>query len=161
MKRFCTIFLTIVLCTLMGSLSVFAAPETVAADAVGNTYELVVVTKPQNQKDSTFDAGYMISGYGKEGTTVTLYRLDANENVYRKIYNETRYVDAAGTARKTYAEASATIGASGLFMNTVNLTQGTNNILVRAEKGDSVQLMKISVTKYNYNLFDIIKSLTA
>ena len=160
MKKFYIAFISAVLCVLFGSAAAYAAPETVASDAVGNTYELVVVTKPQNQKDSTFDSGYIISGYGKEGTVVTLYWHDSTENVYRKIYNETQYVDAAGAAQKTYAEASATIGASGLFMNTVNLAQGSNNILVRAEKGDCVQLMRLSVTKYNYNLFDIIKSLT-
>ena len=45
-------------------------------------------------------------------------------------------------------------------MNTVNLAQGGNNLLVYAANGNKLQLVKLSVTKYNYNLFGIIKSLT-
>ena len=45
-------------------------------------------------------------------------------------------------------------------MSTISLNQGANDILVRAENADKVQLMKLSLTKYSYNLFDIIKSLT-
>ena len=159
MKKLCMLFITAVIC-LSGAVTAFASPETVAGDASGNTHDLIVITNPPNQKDSTFDAGYIISGYGKEGTVVTLYWHDATENVYRKIYNEAQYIDEYGRKQKSYSEASVTIGASGLFMNTVNLAQGGNNLLVYAEKGDQRQLMKLSVTKYNYNLFGIIKSLT-
>ena len=159
MRKLYMLLLTAVFC-LIGTIGVLAAPDTVASDACGNTYDLIVITNPQNQKDSTFDSGYIISGYGREGTVVTLYWHDAGENVYKKIYNETQYIDGNGQTQKAYSEATVTIGASGLFMNTVNLAQGGNNILVRAENGDKVQLMKLSVTKYNYNLFDIIKSLT-
>ena len=109
---------------------------------------------------NSWGANYIISGYGKEGTAVTLYWHDATANLYRKIYNETQYVDANGARQSAYTEATVTIGASGQFMNTVNLAQGGNNILVRAENGGQTQLLRLSVTKYNYNLFDIIKSLT-
>ncbi len=159
MKKFYAVFLTFLFC-LIGNIMVFAAPDTVASDAVGNTHDLIVITNPQNQKDSTFDAGYIISGYGRENTSVTFYWHDSIENVYKKIYNEVHYIDANGVNQKAYGEATVTVGASGLFMNTVVLAPGGNNLLVRAENGDKVQLMRLSVTKYNYNLFDIIKSLT-
>ena len=45
-------------------------------------------------------------------------------------------------------------------MNSISLKQGENLILVRAENGDEVQMMLLSVTKYNYNIIDLIKSLT-
>ena len=159
MKKIYMAFVLILLfiCIPLGG---FAAPDTIASDAVGNSYDLIVVTNPPNQKDSTFNANYIISGYGKEGTAVTLYWHDATANLYRKIYNETQYVDANGARQSAYTEATVTIGASGQFMNTVNLAQGGNNILVRAENGGQTQLLRLSVTKYNYNLFDIIKSLT-
>ena len=160
MKNFWKIVsLTLVLC-FFGAIGVFAAPDTVASDAAGNTYDLMVITNPQNQKDSTFDSTYIVSGYGKEGTVVTLYRFDAAENVYKKVYNETQYVDENGVTQTTYSEATVTIGASGLFMNTLVLMQGAQNLLVRAENGENVQIMKIALTKYNYNLIDILKSLT-
>ncbi len=143
-----------------GQLAAFAAPDTIAADSTGNSNGLVVVTKPKNQKDSTFGTSYIISGYGKEGTVVTLYNYSANEGVYKKMFNSTQYVDASGAIQDTRTAAEVKIGASGLFMNTISLNQGANDILVRAENADKVQLMKLSLTKYSYNLFDIIKSLT-
>lgn len=145
---------------LIMNVSVFAAPDTVAADAASTAHDLIVITNPQNQKDSTFDPSYIVSGYGCEGATVTLYRLNESENVYKKIFNAAVYVDASGASQTAYKEATVTIGASGLFMNTISLNQGANHILVRAEHGGKVQLMKLSVTKYNYSLFDIIKALT-
>lgn len=151
------IFVLLCLCIPIGA---FAAPDTVAVDAAGDSYDLIVVTNPQNQKDSTFNASYIISGYGKESTSVTLYRYDAAANIYKKIYNETQYVDANGARQTAYTEATVTVGASGQFMNSLTLVQGANDILVRAENGGKTQLLKLSVTKYNYNLIDIIKSLT-
>lgn len=159
MRKVC-IAICVLAVLLVGQVAVFASPETIAADAVGNSNGLVVVTKPKNQKDSTFDNAYIISGYGKEGTTVTLYSFAAVDGIYKKIYNETQYVNENGVAQKASAASEVKIGASGLFMNTIPLSQGTNDILVRAENGDKVQLMKLSLTKYSYNLFDIIKSLT-
>lgn len=159
MKKLYMSFILALLCICI-PLCAFAAPDTISSDAAGDSYDLIVVTNPPNQKDSTFNASYIISGYGKEGTTVTLYWHDAAANLYRKIYNETQYVDANGARQNAYTEATVTIGASGQFMNTVNLAQGGNNILVRAENNGKTQLLRLSVTKYNYNLFDIIKSLT-
>lgn len=159
MKKLCVAIC--VLATLMLSqLAVFASPESVAADAVGNSNGLVVVTKPKNQKDSTFDNSYIISGYGKEGTTVTLYSYSAGDGVYKKIYNVKRYTDEYGQPQSVSQASEVSIGVSGLFMSTIPLSQGGNDVLVRAENGDKVQLMKLSLTKYSYNLFDIIKSLT-
>lgn len=157
-KVITAILLTVIL--VMSQLAVFASPDTIAADSAGNSNGLVVVTRPKNQKDSTFDNAYIISGYGKEGTTVTLYSFSAEDGIYKKIYNETQFVDENGVAQKASVASEVKIGASGLFMNTIPLSQGANDVLVRAENGDKIQLMKLSLTKYSYNLFDIIKSLT-
>lgn len=159
MRKVVTAILLIVVLA-FSQLAVFASPDTVAADSVGNSNGLVVVTKPKNQKDSTFDNAYIISGYGKEGTTVTLYSFSAEDGIYKKIYNETQYVDENGATQKVNVASEVKIGTSGLFMNTIPLNQGSNDVLVRAENGDKIQLMKLSLTKYSYNLFDIIKSLT-
>jgi hypothetical protein len=86
-------------------LAVFASPDTITTDSTGNSNGLVVVTKPKNQKDSTFNGSYIISGYGKEGTTVTLYNYSADEGVYKKIFNETEFVDASGV-RQTMQTAA-------------------------------------------------------
>jgi uncharacterized protein YxeA len=159
MRKVCIAILMLAV-LLTSQLCVWAAPDTITADAVGNSNSLVAVTKPKNQKDSTFDSAYIISGYGKEGTTVTLYAYSSDEDVYKKILNETQYIDAEGAIKTAQTAAEVKVGASGLFMNTISLNQGANDILVRAENEDKIQLMKLSITKYSYNLFDIIKSLT-
>ncbi len=159
MKRICSLFLIAVL-LLFGQLAVFAAPETMAADASGNSSGLIVITKPQNQKDSTFNGAYIISGYGKEGTVVTLYQYDFDAADFKKVYSEMRYIDENGGSQILKTPSEVTIGTSGLFMNSISLKQGENLILVRAENGDEVQMMLLTVTKYNYNIIDLIKSLT-
>ncbi len=145
---------------LLGQIGAFAAPDTLPADVTGNSTGLVVVTRPQNQKDSTFNESYIISGYGKEGTSVTLYGYDAESGVYKKFYNSLKYIDGNGASQIIKTASETKIGTSGLFMNTITLGQGENTILVRAENGDKTQVMKLLVTKYNYNIIDLIKSLT-
>lgn len=159
MRKVCIAVLMLAV-LLVGQLSVFAAPDTVAVDAVGNANDLVAVTKPKNQKDSTFDSSYIVSGYGKEGAQVSFYLYSGEDAVYKRIMNDIQYVSTDGTVQTAKVPAEVKVGASGLFINTVSLNQGANDILLYAEKNDKVQLMKLSITKYSYNLFDIIKSLT-
>ncbi len=154
------IVLLVVAVMLFCQLGVFAAPDTLPLDAAGNTTGLVVITKPQNQKDSTFDEKYIISGYGKEGTVVSLYYQDAESNSYKKFYSEMKYIDIEGGSQVIQSPSEVTIATSGLFMAPITLAQGENAILVRAENGEDIQMMKLSVTKYNYNIIDLIKSLT-
>jgi len=160
MKRIISICLISVM-LLMCSISAFAAPETVPTDVSGTTSDLVMITKPENQKDSTFSSKYIISGYGMGGTVVTLYSYNEEADVYEKVYNTSQYVDENGSSQEVQTEAEVVIGTSGLFMGTVGLSQGENIILVRAENGEHVQFMKLSLTKYSYNIIDLIKSLAA
>ena len=153
----CLAMLLLIAC----SVNVFASPETISADAAGTTSDLIIITKPENQKDSTFSSKYIISGYGMGGTLVTLYSYNEAEGIYEKVYNTSQYVDENGSTFKVQTGAEVTIGTSGLFMGTVGLSQGENTILVRAANGDHVQFMKLSLTKYNYNIIDLIKSLSA
>lgn len=160
MKKLLSLCLMMLL-LLSCSINVFASPETVPADVSGTTSDLIIITKPENQKDSTFSSKYIISGYGMGGTQVTLYSYNENEGVYEKVYNTSEYVDENGSTQQVQTGAEVTIGTSGMFMGTVGLVQGENTILVRAANGEHVQFMKLSLTKYNYNIIDLIKSLSA
>lgn len=136
----------------------FAAPDTVSPYEEGNATDLIAVTNPQGQRDTTFDGSYVISGYGKEGTVITVYWHDAEADLYKKVYNEVKYTSSNGTVTTALEEASVTVGTSGLFMRSVDLSQGDHNLLIRAENGGSVQHLKISLTRYKRNLINIIKS---
>lgn len=153
------IAILVVAVLLLGQIGVFAAPDSLPVDTTGNTAGLVVVTKPQNPKDSTFEESYIISGCGKEGTTVALYSFSPETGMYEKFYSEMKYIDENGASQILRTPSESTIGTSGLFMNTITLARGENTILVYAENGENVQVMKLLITKYNYNIIDLIKSL--
>lgn len=148
------------LCLTFCTGSVFAAPDTVGMGETSTTYDLISVTKPAYQQDSTFDGTYVIEGFGKEGTTVTLYWLDSAAGVYRKVYDHGQGYDEAGNPITLYNEAVFTVGASGQFKKSAELYSGQNIFLLYAEYGDARQLVQLDITKYNYNIVDIIKSLT-
>ncbi len=158
MKKVCIAILVLAV-MLLGQIGVFAAPDSVPVDTTGNTADLVVVTKPQNPHDSTFNESYLISGCGKEGTTVTLYSFSPETGMYEKFYSEMKYIDENGASQVLRTPSETTIGSSGLFMNTITLARGENTILVHAQNGENVQVMKLLITKYSYNIIDLIKSL--
>lgn len=143
---------------ILSSTVCFAAPETVSPYETANATDLIAITTPPGQKDTTFDGSYVISGYGKEGTVITVYWHDAGEDVYKKLYNHVETTAPDGTVTETLEEATVTIGTSGLFMRTVDLSEGEHNLLVRAENNGNVQHLKISLTRYKKNLINIIKS---
>ena len=104
----CLVLMLLLACTA----NVFASPETVPADVSGTTSDLIIITKPENQKDSTFSSKYIISGYGMGGTQVTLYSYNEDEGVYEKVYNTSEYVDENGSTQQVQTGAEVTIGTS-------------------------------------------------
>ena len=148
----------IILIFVLTSTVAFAAPDTVSPYEEGNATDLIAVTNPQGQKDTTFEGSYVISGYGKEGTVITVYWHDASDDLYKKVYNEVKYTSSDGSVTTALEEATVTVGTSGLFMRTVDLSEGSHNLLIRAENGESVQQLKVSLTRYKRNLINIIKS---
>lgn len=157
MKKFVSFMISL---ALLGGLSAFAAPDTVSPYDKSTATDIIAVTNPEGQKEYTLDADYVISGYGKEGTVITLYWHDSTVDQYKKIYNHAERTKEDGTKETVYEEATVTVGASGLFMNTVELAEGGNNVLVRAENGGYVQYVKLSLTRGKRNLLGIIKALT-
>lgn len=158
MKKFIAIILACFF--LSGAVTAFASPDTVSPYDAGNTYDLISVTTPQYQKDSTFSSSYVIEGYGLEGASVMVYWYDAANDIYRKVYDHAQGYDENGNPIIIYLEAAFTVGSSGQFKKSVELCPGANNFLLRAERDGLCQMVKISLTRYNYNLFDIIKSWT-
>lgn len=115
----------------------FAAPNTVSANYSGNTDDLIVITNPEYQKTNTLEKTCVVSGYGEQGTTVGVYKLKDNN------YNK-----ATGF----------NIGASGLFMKSVELQTGKNSIMLVAEKKGNVQVEKLEINLLNRRFIDTIKN---
>ena len=138
MKTLKILALVLVFCVL-GTSSAFAAPATIDAGSVGNVSDLIVITNPPVSKAATFDQSYIISGYGKEGVTVTLYWLDN------------------GTYKKS--DYSWKIGASGIFFKRVELGKGKNDILCYAESNGSRQHVKLEITYLSTGFNDMMSGI--
>lgn len=147
LKKFKGVICTLlVACALLCPVLSFAAPAYLPATAGSNTSDLVVITNPPSFS-STTQKGVVFCGYGKSDTTVTLYLFNTTSQRYEKmaVYG---------------VPVSSTINASGVFWKKVNLPSGLNKILVYAENGNSVQVVRREVSVLNSSLADRIKDYT-
>ena len=119
-----------------------AMPPTISAGDGGGAADLIVITKPPKDQSATFDRSYVISGYGREGTAVAVYRHDGK--VYRRVN-----------------DYSWTIGASTCFAAPIELTGRKNLLLIRAEDASGQgQNVKIEITYLGSNMQNMIKGIT-
>ncbi|MBQ2754422.1 MAG: hypothetical protein IJM94_02355 [Clostridia bacterium] len=121
------------------SFSAYAAPATIAPGQTGGNGNFIVIQNPPTDKAATFDKSYIISGYGKQGVNVYIYKL---EN---------------GTYVKT--DYSWTIGASGMFFKKINLTKGTNALICYAEDGGVSQSVYLQITYLGTDLTNKINDI--
>ena len=156
-KRIVSLMILAAIIGIFGT-TAFAAPDSLAPDAVGNTKALVTVTNPEGTSDLTFDSSYVISGYGEIGTVVTVYFFNPVTGLYEKLYKTVTTVGEDGVIATEKQSVSSTIGGSTLFYNTVNLSNGSNSYMLYAQKGDLVQIGKFFVIRHNYNIIDVIRS---
>lgn len=132
--------LTAVICIVAAMLStvVYAAPDVLYSTSSGNSNNIIVITNPPTDKSATFDMSYIISGYGKKGSTVTIYLYDGG--VYRK------------------SSYSWTIGASGLFFKKITLARGKNALICYAEAGSSTQTVPLEITYLGSNFLGTLNN---
>lgn len=118
-----------------------ASPDVVWPGDGGNVGDIIVITNPPTDKSATFDKSYIISGYGREGSTVAIYE-----------YNGYTYTRTPYTWQ---------IGASGLFFKRIELNNGENILLCRAEDGNgSYQIAKLSITCLGTGFSDMLRDIT-
>lgn len=142
MKRaFKALLAIFVLVIFMCSIS-FAAPETLPADCSGNSTRLLTVTNPASSVISSYDKQHNISGYAANGAEVSVY-----------ILSNGRY----SLMKRNGAAISCKVGASGMFVQPVTLSQGKSELLVRAELNGNVQYIKRSVNVLSLNFFNLLK----
>ena len=140
MKLIKTLILSAAFVLLIGGISAFAMPDSVWPGDGGNTADLIVITKPPKDRSATFDRSYVISGYGKEGTTVATYKLNGD------IYSKSNY--------------EWQIGASTYFAIPIQLDERRNILLVRAEDANGLcQNANIEITYLGNNLSDVVNSI--
>jgi hypothetical protein len=88
-----------------------------------------------------FDRSYVISGYGKEGTVVAIYKLSGD------VYVKTNY--------------EWQIGASTYFAIPIELDSKKNILLCRAEDSSGqYQHAKLEITYLGSSLSDVVRNIT-
>lgn len=140
MKILKVLLLSALLILLIG-IAASAMPDTIWPGDEGNTAELIVITKPPKDRSATFDRSYVISGYGKEGTTVAIYKLSGDT------YVKTDYVWQ--------------IGASTYFAIPIELDNRKNILRCRAEDGNGgYQYVTLEITYLGNSLSDMVRNIT-
>lgn len=124
-----------------------ASAEELASDFVGNTDTLIEIKNPVEEVTSTSGKACVISAVAANGTTVTLYRFDSAKGTYVKMYADD------GKALESV------VGAAGLYAQNIDLTYGSNNILVVAASGDNTETVRLQITLIKSNLIDTIKNI--
>ena len=145
--------LKILFTALIAALAIFVLPlcsmasaEELSADFVGNTDTLIDIKNPEAAVTSTSGKACVISAVASDGTTITLYRFDSTKGTYVKMYAEDKALEA-------------TVGAAGLYAQNIDLTYGTNNILVVATSGTNTETVRLEITLIKSNLIDTIKNI--
>lgn len=109
------------------------------------TRDLIVVKNPTALISSTTTKSYVISAIAKPGAVVTLYSYNSFTGRYDKMVSESGYI------------METTVGASGLYAQSVNLNLGKNNIMVVAKNASGVEAVKMEIT-LNLGFVDKIKN---
>ncbi len=124
-----------------------AASENLPKDYEGNSNYLIDIRNPESIISSTTGKICVISAVALPNTTVTLYSLNTSSNTYEKMYADGKALEA-------------TVGASGLYAQSIELKSGLNNIMVVASaNGEVIETVKLEITLLKSSVSDNVKSL--
>ena len=146
-KVLCAFLVVCLSVSMIFSTLAFAAPETLAQDTYSTKAGLVSLKAPQYVVSTTTNERLAIAATAPGGTTVTVYRYDAASGLFHKAY-------------LNGAPVEAVVGSTMLFAGQVDLKQGLNKFMLRAEAKDgSVTIVRFEVTLLGKGFLDKIKSI--
>ncbi len=145
-KLIATLCLTLALLTLF-SLAAFAAPTKISEDYSGNTDSLLTVKKPATLSATTSERTYTVTAAGKPGVEVTVYRKSKLDGQFYRVFQNGYFL-------------SSTIGASGVYVVSIELLDGGNTMLLYAENENERQIIKIDITRLSKTQLDRINNLS-
>ena len=124
-----------------------ASSENLPIDYKGSVNYLIDIRNPESVISSTTNKICVISAISLPGTVITLYTLNSETNTYDKMYSDDKALEA-------------TVGASGLYAQSVELKNGLNNIMVVASvNGETIETVKLEITLLKNSISENIKSL--
>jgi len=145
-KMFQTLCLMLALSMLMG-ICALAGPSVVSPNATGNSNSLIYIKKPASLSATTSEKTYTVSTAGKPGVEVTILRKSYYDGQFYKVYQGGYGLEG-------------TIGASGVYVVSIELIEGGNTIMVYAANNDERQIIKIDIRRITRSQLDKINSLS-
>ena len=118
------------------------------ANYSGTTNDIIAIKNPDSLVSSTTTRSYVVSAVAKPNTVVALYAYNSLTDKYEKMISD------AGFAM------TSTVGASGLYAQSVNLNTGKNNIMVVASNAGGIEVIKLEIT-LNLGFVDKLKAFGA
>lgn len=124
------------------SVNTFAAPNAIGVYESQGASGLITITNPAKKYSTTYSRSYSISGFAASGSHVSIYIYNSATALYEPYIKNNSY-------------ASATVGASGIFVIPVNLSSGKNSFLVRCEKDGVYQNTVFDINVLSTSMFNI------
>lgn len=125
----------------------FAAPEVIVNGSQSSVSYLMQIKNPETDTTTTSNQTYMISAVALADTVVTLYTYSPSSNVYTRMY------DSEGNPLEVK------VGASGLYAQEIGLNQGSNKIMVRAQRDtNEVQVFYLEINVLGKGFLSKIKT---
>ena len=147
MKKICLCLAVVISLTLLMNVCAFASPYSLTGNEQSTSDSLLYIKKPASRTATTSEKTYTVSAVGKPGVDVTVYRKSAYDGNFYRVF------------QKGYMLESK-IGASGVYVVSIELLEGGNKMIVYAENNVERQIIKIDITRLSKNQLDKIKSLS-
>lgn len=125
----------------------FAAPHSIAPWETGNSDSLIYIKKPASLSATTSESTYTISAAGRQGVEVTIYRRSYYDGNYYRVY-------------QGGYPLQGTIGASGVYVVSIELIEGKNQMIVYAENYWERQIIRIDITRLSRSQLEKINGLS-
>jgi len=146
-RKIClTLCLVLALSTIL-SVGALAAPTKVSEGETGNSTSLITIKKPASLQATTSERTYTVTAAGRPGVDVTIYRKSKLDGQFYRVFQNGYFL-------------SGTIGASGVYVVSIELIDGGNKMLVYAENENERQIIKIDITRLSKTQLDRINNLS-
>lgn len=145
LKTLVALSLTAIICAMPIVSS--ASSEMVTHDYASSCDWLMTIKNPETTVYTTSTKTFVLSAVAVPGAIITVYNLNSETNLYEKVYVEGSPLES-------------TVGASGLWVQQVTLSEGLNRMMVYATNGFDDQAIHLEITLSSEGIIDKIKSFT-
>lgn len=147
MKKLLACLSAVLTVALLINVCVYASPYSLTGNETSTSDSLVYIKKPASRSATTSERTYTVSAVGKPGVDVTIYRKSAYDGNFYRVFQRGYILED-------------TIGASGVYVVSIELLEGGNKMIVYAENSTERQIIKIDITRLSSSQLAKIKSLS-